>query len=98
MVKPIGGPDDGAEDEEVLMRMDGFDDCIIGLCHRAGNPSVIAYDLSSVVQQMQKEGLTFEEAIEFFEYNQLGAYMGPMTPVFIDTDVELLEHPDLTGL
>ena len=71
--------------------MDGFNDCILGLCHEFGRPAVIAYDLQKVLRKMMGEGMTESEAIEFFEFNQLGAWLGPMTPVFIDTAVTLEE-------
>ena len=29
--------------------------------------------------------MTYEEAIEYFDYNILGAWMGEYTPVFIQT-------------
>jgi hypothetical protein len=28
--------------------------------------------------------MSYEEAIEYFEYNVLGAYVGENTPIFID--------------
>ena len=71
--------------------MDGYDDCIVGVCHQFGRPPVLAYDLTAVLESMIRDGMTYEEAVEFFEFNQLGAYMGPLTPVFINTDLDELE-------
>ena len=31
------------------------------------------------------EELTFEMATEYFEYNIIGAYMGPNTPIFLES-------------
>ena len=31
----------------------------------------------------QEDGMTEEEAIEYFEFNQIGAWMGDNTPCFI---------------
>ena len=28
--------------------------------------------------------MTHEEAVEFYEYNILGAYMGEMTPIYVN--------------
>lgn len=99
MVRPINEPDeprpDHAHEAELLLRMNGFDDCIIGLCHRAGAPDVIAYDVKRVLRRLRDDGMTHEEAREFFEFNQLGAYMGPMTPVFVDTEVTLEEMEEM---
>jgi hypothetical protein len=50
---------------EDLLFMDGYDDCIIGICHQFGRSDVIAYDNDKVITKMIKEGMTKEEAIEF---------------------------------
>lgn len=73
----------GLDDEEVVF-CDGFDDCIIGVVGRFGAPSVIGYDFDKMIASMiARDGMTYEEAEEFFEFNILGAYVGEYTPVFI---------------
>jgi len=67
------------------VKMEGFDDCILGVCQRIGNSNCIAYDLGKVIRKLMKEGMTRREALEYFEFNQLGAFVGETTPVFIDT-------------
>lgn len=69
-------------DDDAMM-MDGFDDCIIGTAERYGMPTVIAYDKEKVISKMMTDGADREVAEEFFEYNQLGAWVGETTPVFI---------------
>jgi hypothetical protein len=66
------------------LKMDGYDDCIIGVCRRFGSDGVIAYDVEKVLEKLMKDGMTYEEAREFFEYNQIGAWVGEKTPVFIE--------------
>ena len=63
--------------------MDNYDHCIIGVCERFGQEPIIAYDKTKVIQKLQSEGMTEEEAIEYFEYNQIGAWMGETTPCFV---------------
>jgi len=74
-------------DEELMfMTEDKYDKAIIGIAHRCGMPSVVAYDTDKVIDVlMEEDGMTHEEAIEFHEFNQAGAYMGERTPMFIDT-------------
>jgi hypothetical protein len=69
-------------DDELLL-MDGFDDCIIGVCHSFGGEPVVAYDYDRVIASLESQGMTYEEAVEFHEFNQAGAYVGERTPVFI---------------
>lgn len=70
------------ENEEGLLVMDGFDDCIIGVGQRFTDYFVI-YDFKKVIAKLMQDGMTEEEAIEFHEFNQLGAWVGPRTPVFL---------------
>ena len=63
--------------------MDGFDDCIAGIVERFGQPSIVCYDKDKVLDQLMEDGMTEEEAMEYFEYNQIGAWMGENTPCFI---------------
>lgn len=66
-----------------MLKMDGFDDCVVGICERFGMEAVLAYDRDRVIEKLVADGMTQEEAEEFFEYNQIGAWMGDRTPVFV---------------
>jgi hypothetical protein len=72
-----------AEIDPDLLLMDGFDDCIIGICESFGGVPVVAYDYERVLANLQASGMTYEEAVEYHEFNQAGAYVGEGTPVFI---------------
>jgi len=71
------------EDLGEALIMDGFDDCIAGVVERIGQPPIICYDIDKVLDQLVSQGMTDEEAVEYFEYNQQGAWMGEGTPCFI---------------
>ena len=69
---------------EGLMVMDGFDDCILGVCERFGFGPVVAYDYDKIIKKLiKKEGMTLEEAEEYYSFNQLGAWIGTLSPVFV---------------
>ena len=72
-----------AEVNPEAMLMDGFDDCIIGMCDRFGSQPIVAYDYDKVIEKLIKDGMSGEDAVEFHAYNQLGAYVGESTPCFI---------------
>jgi hypothetical protein len=84
------------------MLMDGYDDCIIGVCERMGQEPIVAYSYEKVIAKLTEDqvesiaGLTDEEAIEWFEYNMIGAWVGEKTPCFIrecpDDLLECLEE------
>ena len=65
--------------------MGGFDDCIVGVCVRFGQEPIVAYDMWAVIEKLKEQGMDEEQAIEYFEFNQLGAWVGDKTPCFIDT-------------
>jgi hypothetical protein len=69
--------------EEALLA-DGFEDAIVGMCERAGAMPVVAYDRYECIRiLMDRDGMTDEEAIEYFNFNVAGAYVGEGTPVFL---------------
>ena len=64
---------------------DGFDDASIGIAERYGMNPVALYDKRKCIKIMQdRDNMTEEEAIEFFYYNIVGAYMGEHTPCFAE--------------
>ena len=71
------------------MKMDGFNDCIIGWCERANMDEVVAYDKWKVIEKLKRGGMTGSEAMDYFYFNQLGAWVGEGTPVFIDLKKKL---------
>jgi len=77
--------------DDKILRMDGFDDCVVGIVNRKMSPPILCYDTEKVIEKMVKEGMTHEEAVEFFEFNQIGAWMGDNTPCFLET-IEQLEN------
>jgi hypothetical protein len=62
---------------------DGFDDAIIGMA-RQFNQVLVVYDEDKCLSiLMKRDGMTEEEAIDFFEFNVVGAYVGEGTPVYV---------------
>ena len=69
---------------ESALTMDGYDDCAVGILERYGMESIVIYDKEKIIEKLMNEGIpTYEEALEFYEYNQLGAWLGDMTPGFL---------------
>jgi hypothetical protein len=69
---------------ESALVMDGYDDCVVGVLERYGMEPIVIYDKASVIQRLMDEGCdSYEEALEYYEYNQLGGVHGPKTPGFL---------------
>ena len=67
---------------EELTAASGLDDAIIGVGVCCGQPPVVVYAVDRVIEiLMARDGMTNDEAIEFFEFNIAGAWTGVTTPV-----------------
>jgi len=61
-----------------------FNRAIIGHFSRCGKPTVVVYDAEKVIDTMvTKDGMTREDAEEFFQFNMEGAWCGEGTPAFL---------------
>jgi len=70
-------------DDELLLA-DGLEQAFVGLVMRFNVLYPIAcYDYDKVIASYIEDGMTEEEAIEFFEFNVIGAWAGERTPCFI---------------
>ena len=71
------------EEGKGLLTMEGYDDCIVGVCTQF-NRTFVVYDRSKVLAKLVEQGMTLEEAEEFHDFNQSTAWHGDRTPAFID--------------
>ena len=70
--------------EEDALFADGFDEAIIGISERFGRVPIVAYDRGFCISiLMERDGMDYEEAVEFFDFNVIGAWVGEGTPEFI---------------
>lgn len=81
-------------DDEDLLFADGFDGAILGVCKRMNEPTLVVYDSGKVLETLQAQGMTPEEAEEYFAYNIESAYVGERTPTFVHSG-EKLDEEDL---
>jgi len=65
-----------------MVKMAGYDDCVEGVCIRFGQEPIIIYSYEMIIAKLEKD-MTPEEAVEFFECNQFGAWVGDRTPCFL---------------
>lgn len=65
--------------DEEFLKADGFDDAIIGVDEMTMR---LIYSVTKCIDILISEGLTDEEALEFFDFNVGGAYVGEKTPIW----------------
>lgn len=64
-----------------------FDDAIVGVAQRADGMFTVCYSEPKVIKVlMDVDKMSFEEALEFYNFNILGSYLGDATPVFVDDE------------
>jgi hypothetical protein len=66
-----------------MLKMDGFNDCILGIVERCGQEPFIVYDTQKVIDALVADGMSREDAWEFHGFNQACAFMGEGTPGFL---------------
>jgi len=47
------------------------------------NKTLAVYDRNKCLNILMSTGMDYEEAVEYFEFNVVGSYVGETTPVFI---------------
>ena len=59
-----------------------FDSAIIGVADRFRMETVVAYDKEAILEILMRD-MSEEDALEYFDFNIIGAYVGDKTPVFV---------------
>lgn len=68
-----------------MLKADGFDDAIIGFAHTwSSGGFVVVYDASVILDTLtSRDEMSYEEALEFFEFNIQGAFVGDNSPIYM---------------
>ena len=72
--------------EEELLIIDGFDEAFVGVGYQF-HKAVTCYDKDKIIELLIRDDMTFEEALEYFEFNIVRgiAYLGEQAPIIIDS-------------
>ena len=69
--------------EEALLA-DGFEEAFLGVSEVFGRPPLATYDRDKCIDILVKrDGMTYEEAVEHFDFNVTGAWVGDGTPIYL---------------
>tara|TARA_R110002020_G_scaffold263160_3_gene477551 strand:- start:344 stop:628 length:285 start_codon:yes stop_codon:yes gene_type:complete len=87
----LGNPKDLREALEFLnpeaLLITGLDKALIGISHPSFmlDRALAVYSSQKIIEIIMKEDdVSEEEALEYFYFNIIGAYVGENTPIFID--------------
>ena len=71
------------EANEDALIADGFGLALIGFVEGCGRSTVALYDRNKCIDILiNRDGMSYEEAVEYFDFNVVGAHMGNNTPLF----------------
>ncbi len=68
-----------------------YEDAIIGIAHRFGTEPIVAYDYDKVLELLterfkeERSPDPHMDAVEWFDFNIIGTWVGDKTPIFIQT-------------
>ena len=69
---------------ETPLLMDGFDEACIGFSQRINEPLLAVYSYEKMVEVlMERDGMDDEMAMEYIDFNCVGAHMGETTPIIV---------------
>ena len=74
-----------AEYNEEALVADGFDDAIIGVAERCSQDPLVVYSINACIDILISRGMSEEDALDYFNFNVVGAWMGEGTPLFMWT-------------
>jgi hypothetical protein len=73
-----------------ILLADGFEDAFIGVVESFGNEPKACYNYDACITILMEGDvmngepqMTYDEAVEYMDYNVTGAYVGEHTPAFI---------------
>ena len=74
--------------DETFLKADGFDDAVIGV--EIAEPMRLIYSVKLVIETLINEDeMSLEDALEHFEFNIRGSYVGEQTPIWCDDMYEI---------
>tara|TARA_R110002051_G_scaffold110450_1_gene183013 strand:+ start:351 stop:602 length:252 start_codon:yes stop_codon:yes gene_type:complete len=71
-----------------MLKADGLDDAVIGKTYdMAVQEDRLVYSVQKCIKVfVDRDGMTYEEAREFLEFNTLCAYVDKTQPIFVDAE------------
>jgi hypothetical protein len=79
-----------AEIDADMIVLDGpeFDAAILGIVTVAGQPDRVLYSTEKFLDVLVSQGMSRDDAVEWYDFNVSCAYMGERTPAFLEEPPE----------
>lgn len=77
--------DEISEYNSAMLFMDGLDSALVGFKIQKDHEMTSVYDQNKCIDALMEQDMEYEDAMEYFDYNILGAYVGIHTPAILTT-------------
>jgi hypothetical protein len=67
--------------DDYLVFADGYEDAIIGVDPVSLK---VIYDADKCIEILVSNGMDYEDAVDYFDFNTRGAQIGERTPIFVN--------------
>jgi len=81
--------------EDVVIA-EGLEEAFLGIAEGFGGTMVPVYSYDMCIQILMREGMDYEQAIEYFEYNTMGAYYSDNQPMYIHLSPSIFQRVKTT--
>ena len=75
------------------VRFDNLDQALVGMITIYPNAPIAVYDRDRCIATLIRDGMSPDDANEFFSYNTEMGYFGPGTPAILDNKIEWKTSP-----
>jgi hypothetical protein len=58
--------------------LEGLNNCVVGLSESFDEPNRLFYSKDKIINTLMLSDMTYDEAVEYYDYNILGGYFGDM--------------------
>lgn len=76
---------------EGAILLDGLESAIVGITDEFGTGKRVLYSKDKILKILQeRDGMTYSDAEEYFDYNIIGGYFGEQNPIFLDFSIHTM--------
>ena len=71
--------------KSAVLLASGLEDAFVGIGRRCGQEDIAVYSIQKAIEILKKDGITEGEAREYLEFNSIGAWVGQLTPIWLES-------------
>jgi hypothetical protein len=73
-----------SNNEEAMFLPEEYHPALVGVGWRFSDGPLPVYNIEVVLEILTQDGTSMEDAMEWYQYNIIGSWIGSGTPIFVD--------------